>query len=201
MTCLVEQVGRPRSNFPTLDHSCMMSLDEYWSLARRCIKAFAPNPLKSHMLRNDDAISFTAYYIMKGDWQYNNKRGSSIPSFRGFMSKKAIQKYRRILNKQSRSPISIEQTIAGDGLTLAKTLMIPVRIIDDSPEEIAKERYVSNLVGSLKPQEKLCIQMHYYRDMRVVDIANELGLDRRSVERHLKKGLYNLKRLAGVIHE
>lgn len=66
--------------------------------------------------------------------------------------------------------------------------------VDEMKRLLSKAMYVN-----LTNRQRECITMHYLQNMRLIDIAHELNLDKSTVSRHISNGIKKLKKLNALI--
>lgn len=205
MNYLFEKVGNHHKEYPAGNDpevaARMLPLRKYLELARRIIGKFAPVNCKKHMLASEDAISFVASRIMRGDWNYNKDKGMKLTTYRGMCGRYAITEYLDRLGHQKKM-VSIDQE-HGDGLAIKDILFDEDSIADEreeGPGEAKKRRYISNLLNLLTPMERECVEMRFWWGLDAKQTAKALGVHRQAVQYALTRAMDTLRRSAGVLN-
>lgn len=189
------------SSTPELEKR-MLSLDDYYQIASRCIGAFASGSVAQSMLRNEDAISFVAEHLMYGTCRWTEDGGRTLRSYINqcaiwsiqrwiMLSKKAHGKHEQSLNREDKDgDRQFYETIADTSVGLP---------IDElcCDEEMQAIRQVMD--DELTDNQRQCIELIYIQDLSGADVARQLKVSRQAVEQSMNKGLEKIRAKLNVI--
>jgi RNA polymerase sigma factor (sigma-70 family) len=197
MNFVLTNIKRNRKKYPAgLGHkngdrdkiqSRFLSLEKYHELACRIIGRFAPVNAKKMMLESEDAISFIAHQLMKGDWGFEPSKGVKISSLRGYIGRVAIKEYLKTLSTQRRENETIQQDIEARPNTVNPEEM---RMRIETDQETRD--YIRGLLYTLNDVQRACISLHYLDGLKQTDVARKVGLSREGVRKAISEGMKRL---------
>ena len=65
---------------------------------------------------------------------------------------------------------------------------------NDEEIEGLRQRLTMAMRQELTPKQRVCIRLYYVEQMNMVEISEQLGVDRSTVSRNIKRGEANLRR-------
>lgn len=183
----------------------MLSLNEYYDIARRCIGAFASPSSANEMLRNEDAISFVAEHLMYGSAGWKPEKGRTL---RSYLNQCAIWSIKRwfFFSKRAKKHSALSLSSKMDESDDRRSLSLHETIADDkavSPElslfNQEEAETIHNILNTaaLTPQQQKCIELVYIENHSGADAAKKLGVSRQAVDQSLRKAV---KIIRGVIN-
>jgi RNA polymerase sigma factor (sigma-70 family) len=174
------------------------TLDKYYNVAKQCIGYFAKGSLASSMLRDEDAISFVAEYLMyaAGDWRPDG--GRTIKSFLNQRAIWAIIHWITISKRASkRRALSLNAESSSDSRTQHYELQPDITAKDPGSaltQREQSERLARIIDGaSLTKRQRYCLDMVYYKEERPSVVARNLGVTRQAVDQSLQQSLHKLR--------
>lgn len=200
-------IGDKTKPLPNKDEKSFCSLNEYETIARKTIAAYAPAirmGLAEEMLKNDDAVSNIAHSVMMADWHFDGR--GNIHGFRKQRIQWAIKSYVGRSNRASqRGMLSLDRNV---DRTMECSETFSSRIADKSPgpEEIVSEGEFSEKAasrleqlldgGTISDQASEYIKMYYLQGQSMADIASKRGVSRQSVHDLITRAIDTLRRTA-----
>ena len=185
MTALIKHIEILKNSERQLE-----SLSFYTKKAKQTIKRHARN-----LMRDEDAIAYITFYIMRGDLNWNPEK-SSRKTYLYNCAKWGIKTYLTHYKKRKKY-ISINKPIknAGDGdLQLHEILPSP----DKEPEDIAAnselKKNLDILLDTLSVREKECINSYFYTNQSYEEIGKKYNITRERVRQIIQNGLFKLRK-------
>ena len=166
---------------PVATDAKFMSLYDYLSLAKRCIKKYAGNDIRARMLADDDAISFVAERLMYGTCHYRKNKGTLLSTYYGQCSIWAITRWKIMVVKQCKNHLSINYAVGENPLA---------DVIEDK-----RSKYNENMgmdMRGLTPLQLDCITKHFQHNITYANIAKQRGVTRQAVHDVVRRSLLKL---------
>ena len=173
----------------------MLSLDDYYEVARRCISAFASGTVRSSMLKSEDAMSFVAEHLMYASCRWEAEGGRTLHSYLNQCAIWAIRRWILISkNAMKHSCVSLNQDNNDEQNQL-------YNIISDGSEQPVdelcrkeEEAAIRSIMDSeLTDRQRECIELIYIQGFSGADAARKLGISRQAVEQCTTKGLTKIR--------
>lgn len=175
------------------------SVEDYHTVARRCICAFAVPQLAERMLRDDDAISFFAEQLMYAACRWRDYPGGR--TVRAYLNQCVIWNLPRWVGmlKSAKSTVSLNDN--GDDHTSYSQSFSEI-IADDkaqTPDNImVGEERTKNLAhvianASLTDRQRYCVDAVYVQGQRPAEVARQLGIRRQAVANCLTNGIRKIQ--------
>jgi len=175
----------------------MLSLDDYYEIARRCIGAFASGSVRHNMFKNEDAISFVAEHLMYATCRWIPDGGRTFRSYLNQCSIWAIQRWILISKKAiATSCKSLDVRYGNDEDNQGRYAIIaddcdtPVDELCQREEQDAIRHIMDS---ELTDRQRECIELMYIQGLSGADTARELGISRQAVEQCTSKGLTKIR--------
>ena len=164
-----------------------LTLEEYLLGAKKILNIYGYPCHK----KDDDAISFVAYYMMKADQTWDGV-SSSKTTWRFNQARYAILKLRAKYRKQKKH-ISLNKVIsekAGRSIILSDVIADQKTKAKDS-FELAE---VMNLIEQkLSDRQKECVLMYYVDGLNLEEVGKKLGITKQAVSLNIKKSIEKIK--------
>lgn len=186
-------------------NNTMLSLNEYYDIAKRCIGAFAGPSSANSMLKNEDAISFVAEHLMYGSANWNPDRGRTLRSYLNQCAIWSIQRWFFLLKRAKKhDAFSLNKKLHCD--SDKRTLYLYETIADEkavSPDEALFSMEECETIhkvlktASLTPRQQQCVELVYIENYSGVDAAKKLGVSRQAVDYNLHQAISKIR---GVIN-
>jgi RNA polymerase sigma factor (sigma-70 family) len=194
MTFIIEEVTDPRTEYPPGDSpdvvSRMLPLYNYLNTAEKVINKYAPRHLRKSMLRSEDAVSYVANYMMKGDWTYDKSKTPKPSTRRISYGIFGVIEYCKNISKKRHT-----RSLDSGERPMSNFLAAYTAKYDHND---VKSRYLSNLMMVLTPAERRCIDMHFFQNMSISEVAKQLNIKQQAVQQSIKRGIESMRGAAGV---
>ncbi len=187
----------------------MFTLPEYLNQAEAIVRTFASKTHLKHILDNDDAMAFVAYWLMLADRRYEEGRGTKQSSYRVNTGRFAIKRYlyrrfqlshlekmKQYLSSMSYSGLSWDKyyhrgkkNVKYDKLMVHKKTDAHRRHDSDLSEgvlEMLKDK-------SLTSRESLAIHKVYLEGYTQEEVGKQLGVSKSCIGWYLKTGIGKLR--------
>lgn len=198
-------VEMKRTNLPTpTQKNQLLSLDEYLTLARRCISVYAPkirSGLGIEMLNNEDAIANVAQALMLADYKFDGR--GSIGGYRKQCVIYAIKSYIEYManNKSAQNTIrfsDLKSKSSKDGAEKEFDVADsenPASIYMDREKKENTTKIVRDILDSdiLSDIQKKYIKMRFMENMSVIEIASACNVSRQGVNDVIVRGLEKIR--------
>jgi RNA polymerase sigma factor (sigma-70 family) len=172
------------------------TLNDYYTIAQRCIGAFASSSLANNMLHNEDAVSFVAEHLMYAAYRWDEKRGRTLYSY---MNQCACWSIKRWINLYKKSNcgaiISLNDTLTDQHKPLYAITPIDVDAPDKNLDDTESQQALATLFNKAKLTDKqhYCVEHIYIHGIKPSEVARRLGVTRQAVHQCLRKGISKLK--------
>lgn len=214
---IIPSVGKPKISYKNHESVDFESLDFYLNLARKIISKIGPtffDGLSSHMLKDEDAVSFVGNAIMMGDWRWKDqneeekktadKQLKNLYSYRNQCAIWAIKTYvtKQYRNNHSQKKIktthslnyqdndtSLEQVIPDKMQKEPIDILIQAEDVDDRARLI-KELLQCDVISD---KQKKYINLYYFQNMTLEKIGKEHGVTREAVRLSIKTALNKIR--------
>lgn len=160
----------------------MLELKEYLDGACKimCQSGF------SYLLKDDDAISHVAHFMMKADNQFDGT--GSIEGFRYSYAKFGIFNY---LRGKKNVKKSLDFNL-GDRVkfsdTISSNFLTPY-------EQLEQKDFIQHILSAdyLSFTQQKCLRMRYIEGLKLKDIGAELGITKQAVDQQIKSAITKIK--------
>lgn len=173
----------------------MLSLNDYYEIARRCIAAFAFGSIRNMMIKSEDAVSFVAEHLMYATCRWDKERGRTFHSYLNYCSICAIKRWALMSRRAScQHDVSLNASFDENSSDFYSTMTdntdTPVdKLCHD--EETASIRKIMD--EELTEKQRNCIEMIYINGCSGADVARALGISRQAVDQCTRKGLTKIR--------
>lgn len=213
MSVYVEAIGARKVSYPDHRNVEFYSLNEYLTLAKKSISAFANRfyrGLSRQMLKDEDAIAVVANAMMMADWRYDEnyknqeQRGTktrysyrnqcAIWAIQGFVTKnyKNNKKSYKIfsLDHHNDEENSTAYTYIAD--TNAKD---PVDIVSNDETILNNSKMIEDIMSLdfLTDKQKNILSMYYQEGKTFAKIAEEYGLTKEAIRLSIQKTIKQIR--------
>ncbi len=191
----------------------MLTLPEYLHQAEAIIKRFAPKGDITHILSNEDAVSYVAYWLMLADWRYEKGHGTIQSSYRVNTGRFAIKRYlnRRFVlsGKNSKKKYFSECILYPMGVKLFLRWESRYRNIEHiaqqvhqktkTPyENVSNAEFMKSILEMLKdpsltPRESLSIRRVYLEGYTQEETSKQIGVSKSCIGLYIKNGITKLR--------
>ena len=159
-----------------------LSLYDYLTIAKKCIGYFTKSYIAYRMLRDEDAISFVAEYIMIGAQKWQDGKGRTLHSFLNQYAWYGIHKWLKMQSEQKHMQRFNHYDSYGHNNT-------PISILIQQEEHDILNEHLNKLTD----KESLCIREYFFGGQNMPQIAETLNVSRQAVEQNINRGLKKLK--------
>ena len=186
----------------------LYELNEYRTIAKKCISLFSGPTFRGLMSKDEDVISHVAEHIMWGHIRWKEDGGRSLKSYLNQCAIWAIKVWKtKIYNSYSKNKtISLNQSICNSSTESDSANQIYQIIADRKSSEPFDILFNDNLehakrIIKSKPLTKIqsrCLHERYIDGKKLREIAGPLNISRQAVNQHIKKAIGKLRKHYGV---
>lgn len=172
----------------------MLSLDDYYEVARRCISAFASGSVRNSMLRSEDALSFVAEHLMYASCRWEADGGKTLYSYLNQCAIWAIRRWILISkNAMKNHCVSLNQSYEDQDELYSVISDGTDQPVDELCRKEEQEAIRRIMDSELTDRQRECIELIYIQGFSGADTARELGISRQAVEQCTTKGLTKIR--------
>jgi RNA polymerase sigma factor (sigma-70 family) len=175
----------------------MFSLDEYLSIAQKCIAHFANRDLRTQMLKSEDAISFVAEHLMFATCRWSPQRGRTLRSYHNQCAIWAIQNWVSRLAK-TKDILSIHKDLNDDESSLQLyEILEDKRDLSFSDTKHREKREEIRLIidkSKLSQVEKACLVKRFLDHMEVKEISKDISKGEKFVYSIIDRAVKKLRK-------
>jgi RNA polymerase sigma factor (sigma-70 family) len=156
-----------------------MQLYEYLTISKKIISRYG----NKRMLRDEDAISHVAYFLMDADQKF---KGGDPIGFRGYYGRLGVLDW---LTKEKRKVKTVNLV---DNDKFDSSLLSNI----DSGENVSNNvnlNEILNHIDTLDIRTQEIIKLYYYEDKTLAYIANIYGITKQRVEQVIKNTISKIK--------
>lgn len=175
---------------PNYSKEGFLTLEEYLLSAENIIKKFAPSPLITFMLKDEDIVSNIATEMMIADWRWNpdfKNNKNTVKSRRSYRIQCgiwAIHKFISYLRKQNK----LGKVTSINYATEDRKAKLP------SYQQECQEE-VDKLLGNLNERDRYIMYEYFINERPMVEIAEDTSISKQRVHQIIHKGLDRLRSL------
>lgn len=175
----------------------MYSLNEYRTIAKKCISKFS----KNCMLKSEDAISHVAEHIMWGHIRWREDGGRTLKSYLNQCAIWAIKSWKtKAYNTESISSLNYITDKEGRHTQVYQN-------VEDSkckePFELLYNDSFSEMKSLIESKcltklQQRCLYERYVEGKKLRQIAESLSVSRQAVNQHITKAVKKLRKENGI---
>jgi RNA polymerase sigma factor (sigma-70 family) len=163
-----------------------LTLNEYLNGAKKILSIYG----YKHHIKDDDAISFVAYYMMKADNTWDGK-SSSRNTWRFNQARYAILKLKNKHRKQKeKKEISLYTPIGKD----SNSMLCDTIADNRTHNEYDFNEVIKTAERKLSSTQFKCLKMYFCENMNMEEVGNKLGITKQAVSLNIQQAKKALRR-------
>ncbi len=186
----------------------LYTLNEYRTIAKKCISLFSGPTFRALMIKDEDAIAHVAEHIVWGHIRWKEDGGRTLKSYLNQCAIWAIKVWKtKIYNSYSKNKIvSLNQSMGDSSaesessnqiyqITEDKKCSEPFDILFNDSLERVKKIIKSETLTKIQSR---CLYERYVEGKKLRQIASSLKVSRQAVNQHIKKAINKLRKHHGI---
>lgn len=172
----------------------MLELKEYLKISKRIIRKYGKN-FKSVMLKNEDAISHVAHFLMMADSKYSSepknghKQEGSPIAFRGYYGRLGVVDW---INRETKKKKMVNIDSCYD-YNFDSSFLSNIQSSENTLDNV-KLNEILNFIETFDNRTKHCFKMYYYEDKTLEYIGEIYNLSKERIRQVIEQGLNKIRR-------
>ena len=179
-----------------------LTLNEYTEMAERFVKTFTHGVVRDRALSDEDMFAHLVTITIIADMRYKDGIGTRDKYIGHILRKEAGRYFGKMCAFLSQKPgvsavptISIDSVISESGRSIIREFLAANEDEDNHPYGVEN---VENLIAKAKltEVENKYLRLHYYDNVKTMDIARQTGTSKQNVFATIQRALKKLKAVA-----
>jgi len=182
----------------------MYSLNEYTTIAKKCISKFSGLSSCSSMLKSEDAISHVAEHLMWGHIRWSETGGRTLKSYLNQCAIWSIKSWKtKVYHNEGKNIASLNYSNSDEQDKQTEVYQtIEDKKCKDPFEILYNNKYseIKSLIKSkcLTKLQSRCLYERFVEGKKLRQIAESLSVSRQAVNQHITKAVKKLRKENGI---